>query len=412
MDKFKASGSTESFENVAKKSAEKAQVIVLQNIRNENLIDNPKNGEDVQFTSDLELSMTQNGFTDPIEITDFGMESGKYMILSGHRRRQAGVKVFGSDFLFPCVVRHFDTETELQNYTLMANSQRDSARDPLMFCGRYKMHEEYLESINFKGNKREEIAKRLGISVPQADRYNTMNKVIMPVWDMVRGEVVGMSSVMPMASHSPEEQTEIYDIMQGAQRKGVSLTRDTMKKIVDGYREGKRTWAEVADLPRDSGLPMNAFINTEPGETREPVEYGRNDEVRREFDPIAAEADLMDADRAAWEARQAEESQRDEDLDLDEEDGGPKEKKSPLSEEEKQAKRGKDVKKGLEKLNTAMSDVYVFESDNEAEEVMKNMSSTFCIIVDELYNIAREHGLDKTFKDCLEDMAKKAHEYD
>ncbi len=82
-----------------------------------------------------------------------------------------------------------------------------------------------------------------------------MNKIILPVWDMVRAETVGMSSVQPMASHSEDEQKEILSIMEEALKQGVTLTRDTMKKLIDGYRAGKRTWAEIADLPRDSGLP-------------------------------------------------------------------------------------------------------------------------------------------------------------
>ena len=402
MDKLKTAGSAGSFENVAKTSAEKAQVIVVKMISNDRLLDYPKNHEDVVDTADLENSIKELGFTDPIEVTSFGMDDGYYMIVSGHRRRSAGVKC-GMD-LFPCIVKAFADETEVNNYVLLANSQRDSAKDPLLFCKRYKMHEEYLRQAAFSGNVRNEIAKRLGISVQQADRYNAMNKVITPVWDMVRDDVVGMSSVMPLAAHTPDEQTVIYDIMQEALGKGVNLTRDTVKMIVDGYRKGKKTWAEVADLPRDSGIPLNATMNTEPSETREPKEYDRNDEVRREHDPIAEAADQMDADRAAWEAEQ--------DEDHDGAGTEPKGKKPPLSDEEKQVKRAKDIKKGLERLNTCFGELYTFEDGEEAEEVMRNMSVTFCVIVDELYNIGREYGHDKLFNTLLSDMKKKAHEYD
>lgn len=397
---FGSAGSAKSFENVAKTSAEKAQVIVVKMISNDRLLDYPKNHEDVKDTADLENSIKELGFTDPIEVTNFGMEDGYYMIVSGHRRRAAGVKQ-GMN-MFPCIVRNFNSDAEVHNYVLLANSQRDSAKDPLLFSTRYKMHEEYLKEAGFTGNMREEIARRLGISVPQADRYNTMNKVIMPVWDMVRNDTVGMSSVQPMASHTPDEQCVIYGIMLEALDKNINLTRETMKQIVDGFRKGKLTWAEIADLPRDSGLPLNGFVNPEPGEAREPKEYDRNDEVRREFDPIAAEADRVDADRAAWEAQQGENGEGDE----------PKEKKPPLSDEEKQAKRAKDIKKNLEKLNAAVGDIYTFENGEEAEEVMRNMAATFCVIVDELYSIGREYGHEKLFKTLLVDMEKKVHDYD
>lgn len=401
---FGSAGSAKTIKEVAKASAEKAQVIVVKMINNSNLHDYPNNREDVEDTADLEKSITEIGFTDPIEVTTFGQKDGEYMIVSGHRRRSAGVKC-GME-TFPCIVKSFDTEADVENYVLLANSQRDSAKDPLLFCKRYKMHEEYLRARHFGGNIRDEIARRLGVSVPQADRYKTMNKVILSVWDMVSDGVVGMSSVLPMASHSEEEQAEIYAIMQEALKQDVTLTRDTMKLIVEKYREGKRTWAEIAGLPRDSGLPLNGFINTEPSETREPKEYDRNDEVRRDFDPIAAEADRADADRAAWEAQQAAEQNG------EEEAGEPKEKKPPLTEAEKREKRAKDIARDLEKLNSYLSDIYTFENKEEAEETLRNMASTFTVVVDEMYNISREYELDEVFDTSLTNMKDKMKEYE
>ena len=131
MAKFDKAGANKSFGEVGKKAAEKATVITIQNISNENLLDNPDNGEDVNFTEDLELSMQENGFTDPLEVTDFEQEAGKYMILSGHRRRRAGMKV-GIE-VFPCLVRHFKNNNEVKNYMLSSNAQRDSEKDPFLF---------------------------------------------------------------------------------------------------------------------------------------------------------------------------------------------------------------------------------------------------------------------------------------
>ena len=224
---FGKAGSAKTINDVAKASAIKAQVVVLKNIADENLVDYEHNNEDVSDLADLVQSMTENGFTDPLEVTDFGMEVGKFTIVSGHRRRMAGRKMGYESF--PCIVRNFNNEIEVKNYVLFANSQRDSSKDPLLFCKRYKMHEEYLKEAGFEGKIREEIAKRLGISVAQADRYNTMNKIILPVWDMIRKEIVGMSSVLPMASHTVKEQEEIYVIMQEALKNDTLLTRDTVK---------------------------------------------------------------------------------------------------------------------------------------------------------------------------------------
>lgn len=378
---FGNAGSMKAVANAKKVEQEKAQVVALQNISNDNLIDNPKNGEDISFTADLEESMKQNGFTDPMEVTDFGMDNGKYMILSGHRRRMAGVKVFGKEFFFPCIVRHFDNAEQVQNYTLMANAQRDSAKDPCLFCARYKLHEEYLESIGFKGSKREEIAKRLGISAQQADRYNNMNKIILPVWDMVRAEIVGISSVQPMAKHTKEEQLVIYNIMQSAVDKGVNLSRDTVKKIVDGFREGKTTWEEIADMPRDSGLPLNGFADSEPSESRDNGESGnRNDEVNREHDPIADELDAMD---------EAEE----------------KEKHEPTP-EEKALKLGEDIAKQLAKLDTSLQDIWKCKDKESAVDIVINMKSTMLALVDEMVRVSDDWKINEEADKALTEIVE------
>ena len=393
---FGNAGSMKAVANAKKVEQEKAQVVALQNISNDNLIDNPKNGEDISFTADLEESMKQNGFTDPMEVTDFGMDNGKYMILSGHRRRMAGVKVFGKEFFFPCIVRHFDNAEQVQNYTLMANAQRDSAKDPCLFCARYKLHEEYLESIGFKGSKREEIAKRLGISAQQADRYNNMNKIILPVWDMVRAEIVGISSVQPMAKHTKEEQLVIYNIMQSAVDKGVNLSRDTVKKIVDGFRGGKTTWEEIADMPRDSGLPLNGFADSEPSESRDNGESGnRNDEVNREHDPIADELDSMDEAEREWNENQQE----------NEDEAEEKEKHEPTP-EEKALKLGEDIAKQLAKLDTSLQDIWKCKDKESAVDIVINMKSTMLALVDEMVRVSDDWEINEEADKALTEIVE------
>ena len=396
---FGNAGSMKAVANAKKVEQEKAQVVALQNISNDNLIDNPKNGEDISFTADLEESMKQNGFTDPMEVTDFGMDNGKYMILSGHRRRMAGVKVFGKEFFFPCIVRHFDNAEQVQNYTLMANAQRDSAKDPCLFCARYKLHEEYLESIGFKGSKREEIAKRLGISAQQADRYNNMNKIILPVWDMVRAEIVGISSVQPMAKHTKEEQLVIYNIMQSAVDKGVNLSRDTVKKIVDGFREGKTTWEEIADMPRDSGLPLNGFADSEPSESRDNGESGnRNDEVNREHDPIADELDAMDKAERGWNENQ-------QDNEDGEDEAEEKEKHEPTP-EEKALKLGEDIAKQLAKLDTSLQDIWKCKDKESAVDIVINMKSTMLALVDEMVRVSDDWKINEEADKALTEIVE------
>ena len=251
---FGKSPAAKRFDEIAEKTMINTDNTVIKLIKNDLLKDFPENGEDITYTADIENSIKELGFTDPIEVTDFGMfglADGEYMILSGHRRRAAGVKC-GMD-LFPCIVKSFDDtadESDVKNYVLLSNSQRDSARDPLLYSSRYKMHEKYLKSINFKGSVREEVAGRLGLSVQQADRYNQMNKIIEPVWDYVRAEIVGMSSVLPMAVLDFDEQMAVFTVMKDAVEDGVVLTREKVREIIDLFRESphREDFGDIEDI--------------------------------------------------------------------------------------------------------------------------------------------------------------------
>ena len=174
------------------------------------------------------------GFIDPIEVTSFGMPDGEYKIVSGHRRRAAGQNC-GME-IFPCLIRSFNNEHEMQNYVLLANSHRDSSKDPLLFCTRYRLHEEYLTDIDYKGNIRDEVAKRLGLSVQQADRYAQFNKIVIKeIWDYVREEKIGMSSVLGMAVHTPDEQQEIFLKINSLLEEGVKLNRVRCESLIQLY---------------------------------------------------------------------------------------------------------------------------------------------------------------------------------
>jgi hypothetical protein len=233
---FNRAGSVKTFEKVSQLSSEKAVVTVVKMIHNDDLTDCPMNHEDVSDTLDLEKSIGELGFIDPLEVTAFNQPQGKYMIVSGQRRRAAGVKC-GIE-VFPCFVKEFQDTASVNNYVLLANSQRDSAKDPLLYCKRYKWHEAYLNEIGFPENVREEIARRMGISVQQADRYKQLNKVIPQALELIRQESIGMSSLLPLATFDEAEQLEILKMLKNYMGSGQTLTRENVKEIVEAYRNG------------------------------------------------------------------------------------------------------------------------------------------------------------------------------
>ena len=249
--KFGESPIAKRFDEVAKDTMANANITSIKLIENSALEDYPENGEDISYTADIENSIAQLGFTDPIEVTDYNMPKGKYMIVSGHRRRAAGIKC-GMN-LFPCIIKSFDNNNEIRNYVLLSNSQRDSSKDPLLYCRRYKLHEQHLKSINFKGSVREEIAKRLGISVQQADRYNQMNKIIPSVWDLVRKNIAGMSSVLPMAAFSHKEQQDIFKLLKKSAESREELTRKKVRLIIESYKNKKNPHGEDFSETHNAG---------------------------------------------------------------------------------------------------------------------------------------------------------------
>ena len=58
---FGKAGSMKQINAVAKASGEKANIVQVKLIADENLFDFEKNGEDITHTEDLEVSMQENG---------------------------------------------------------------------------------------------------------------------------------------------------------------------------------------------------------------------------------------------------------------------------------------------------------------------------------------------------------------
>ena len=112
----------------------------------------------------------------------------------------------------------------------------------------YQREEEKLKKAGFSGNLRVELAKRLGMSVSNSDRYSMFNKLHPDLQTLVRDYDVGISSLQKTSSHSIFEQKEIYEILKDAHTDGVQLTRDAISQIIDHYRNALKTWLEIKPL--------------------------------------------------------------------------------------------------------------------------------------------------------------------
>jgi len=398
MPKNKFEKLNKKFEEVAENSAIKANVYTLINIANTDLLDYPKNQEDIENTADIENSIKELGvFSDPIEVTDYGQPEGKFMIVSGHRRRAAGVKC-GIE-IFPCIARKFESESEIYNYALLSNSHRDSSKDPLLMPKRIKMHEAYLNQIKFAGNHKQEIAKRLGISISQVDRYTAMNRIILPVWDMIRDEVASISGVFPLASHQLEEQEEIYSMMTECLNSGASLSRDMILTIVKAYRDGKRTYQEaISDIPvnviDDSGESEDDSIKGREEEHKESLDESADD---RTDEVIGSTHDDIPIDKS--ENDNNEDGENTEDV-IETED-----KKS------KKSRQRQEIIVHLKNINSFINADSFSGGKEDAELIIGSLKETFENVINEMQGISKANNLDDVYVEFLNNILRTVRKY-
>ena len=390
----------DAFKEAAQKSNETAVVVMVKKIKNENLFDYKYNSEDITDTADLEESIKQLGFTDPIEITDYGMPEGQYTILSGHRRRSAGVKL--GIRIFPCLVRNFNSEAEIKNYVLLANSHRDSSKDPLLIAKRYRETKEYLKEQGQTTNFREEIAKRMGLSAKQADRYNRLLDIIPEGWALIQGNIVGMSSILKMSLHSEEEQREILEMLMECNNEGVRLSRDKCENIIEAYKNGIKSYGE---FKKQDNVKFNDFSNDETDGDIDDVddqrelfkndaEYDSSDKNGGTDNNIINIEDNSSLNSAGnGEVKNAE---------------NPKDDIKPaISEIEKRNQRGVNINKIIGALETNFNEFYSFENDETAVLTMKSMQGIINIIIDELENIGAKYNKKEQFINGLTELAEK-----
>jgi len=423
--KFDKAKGAKDIKKVAQDSNAKANLIVIKYYKDEQLQDYPRNNEDITHTEDIEQSIEEQGFTDPLEITDYGMPEDQFMIVSGHRRRMAGRNKGMKEF--PCILRHFRSDSEVYNYVLFSNAQRDSAKDPLLFAKRYKMHEEYLREAGFKGSMREEIARRLGLKPAQADRYNQFNKVILPIWDMVREGTIGMSSVTDsgLYTHEPEEQEEILQIMQECLDNDNELTRPIVKKIVNAYREGKKTWLAVIQIEMElEQKPVNNHqagvslmnINTEEEETKEekePSPLDRNNEINYDFshrEGLESGQDSYEDERMTQDDYAAiEKAAENEAAEKTAENG--KEEKKQLTHEEKLLQAGNKIMKNVVSLDEQLEEFYSFQEPEDAERAITSMKNLVFKMLAEMQNISAEYQQEEKFDEVIGAITKEVRSY-
>lgn len=279
------------------------------NIKNEELInffENEKMGYDCSYTKDLEQSIKKSGFTDPIEVAKISnkmddklkgdRECGKYMIISGHRRRAAGVKVGMKEF--PCIIREGLTDyVKYRRAVLEANIHRGKGGSPLQIAKELNAWKEQLKLEKHKGDNRKYLAEIMGMSQGTIQRYGSLLKMDEKAQELVDKGYLSLSNVTKLGGMKENEQKEVLKVFdeyveeQNTELEGdekyTLLTKDVVENIIDMYKEfGCKNYNSVKEMSRVEETVGDVGVITDSGEVEEVHSAETENETESEIGPM------------------------------------------------------------------------------------------------------------------------------
>jgi ParB family chromosome partitioning protein len=194
---------------------------------------------------DLVKSITENGVLSPILVRE--AESGRYEIISGHRRKRAselaGLKTI------PAIVKNVDDD-EAIILMVDSNIQREEIL-PSEKAFAFKMK---MDALKNKGKdmtvfeNAKEISEEDNISVRQLFRYLSLTNLIPELLDMVDTKEIAMILAIDISQMSKDIQFAIYEQLQEGKkinkddiafikRNPETITKEDVKDLLDQENE-------------------------------------------------------------------------------------------------------------------------------------------------------------------------------
>lgn len=210
LDLSKAT-SASMIKNIASKSSEENLKKTVKNISID-LVDF-NNDNDKIFSVDnldsLVLAIQRNGFKGNIEV--FIKKDGRYEIISGHRRFLAN-RIAGNKTI-PCEIKEEPSEIEKADLLIISNitSRQLTPLEKGRAIVYYK--ENVLKKESFKGNVRDEIARRFGYSASNVHKYEALTKLIKELQDLVEKDGYPFAPISSASCLENNEQLELYKMI-------------------------------------------------------------------------------------------------------------------------------------------------------------------------------------------------------
>lgn len=246
-------------------------------IDNEKILDHPLNKEDITYVDDLIENIKKQGFTYELTVTSYGAPEGMYYIVSGHRRRKAGILAGYKSF--PCIVKDYGSEEDVYEAILTGNGTRNPDRDPFFYSTRYNQWKELLERQGCDGSIREEIALRLGCSVKQADKYRAFGNLIEEFKQIVREGKCGRESLLTVAYMEKSEQRDFYGFLENHEIfKEKHISSENIRSLINVFRNKGEN-----EIGKDI-LPFKADEEKTHNETYISIDGHNNNEKYKEYE--------------------------------------------------------------------------------------------------------------------------------
>ena len=215
----------------------------IQRIDIDLIDDDPKNFYQLTNLDELAANIAMVGLQDPIRVRENPDQRGRYIIVSGHRRRAAIRKLVEEDGRedlrkIPCIREMQSGSPALQELRLIyANS--DTRQLTSAEIGQQAERVEALlyqlkeEGVEFPGRMRDHVAEACKISRTKLARLKVIeNKLILPLANEWNGNYIPESVAYRLAQEAPEIQRSFCDKWMSRLEDMTELQVDTAIDII------------------------------------------------------------------------------------------------------------------------------------------------------------------------------------
>jgi len=206
------------------------------------LVPNPQNFYELNDIEGLETAIElQGGITTSLEVKV--IDNNKYMIIAGHRRRQAVVNLLAnkSDKLksdkVPCIVQEYTPEQEVialvfsNRYQRVRSKEEESKEFQLLKPILKNLYEEAKRQGTVNGRFRKFCADFFDVSESTIHRMESMEKLAPEIKEELQQGKITPTAAMELTALSAAEQKAVYEDTKG-HGATVKAVQDKKKEIV------------------------------------------------------------------------------------------------------------------------------------------------------------------------------------